>query len=116
MKLAEMNGTERIAYRNVKGIFNWEVGGWYNCILDGCEEYIPDTIQEAKQIIYDESLTDTARDGYYGCNKAPKEMRFAGADFIWKCIDFLFAEDEDGDVCEIAEAKGWDVSKVLDTH
>lgn len=105
MKTNEMNGTERIAYRNVKGIFNWEVGGWYNCIQDDCTEYIPDTIEEAKQLIYDEALTDTAHDGYYGCGRAPKEMRFAGTDFIWRCIDDLFANDED--VAEIAETKGW---------
>ena len=49
-KVKEMSGTERIAYRNIKGIFNWEVGGWYNCIQDHCEECIPDTVEDAKEI------------------------------------------------------------------
>lgn len=104
-KVSEMTGTERIAYRNIKGVFNWEVGGWYNCIQDGCEEYIPDTVEEAKEIVYNGSLNDASRDGWYGCGRAPREMRFAGAEFIRECIDRLFATD--GDVAEIAEAKGW---------
>lgn len=100
-----MNGIEKIAYRNVKGIFNWEVGGWYNCIQDGCEEYIPDTEAEAKELIYESSMTDAACQGWYRTGKAPKEMRFAGTEFVKKVIDKLFAED--GDVEEIREVKQW---------
>ncbi len=100
-----LNGIEKIAYRNIKGVFDWEVGGWYNCIQDHCPEYIPDTIEEAKEIIYEESLNDFAMPGHFACDRAPKEMRFAGADFIRSCIDSLFTRDED--VQEIAEVKGW---------
>lgn len=103
---SEMNGHEKIAYRNVKGIFEWEAGGWYNCILDGCEEYIPDTVEQAKQIVYDESMVDRATPGHYMCNRAPSEMRFAGVEFIRSVIDYLFAHDDD--IAEIAEAKGWE--------
>lgn len=106
-KVKEMNEHEKIAYRNVKGVFNWEVGGWYNCILDGCEEYIPDTLEEAKDIIYNESMTDSAGAGWFMVNGAPREMRFAGTEFIKECIDHLFAKDEYGDISEITEAKGW---------
>ena len=103
----EMNGNEKIAYRNVKGIFMWETGGWYNCILDRTPEYIPDSLEEAKKIIYDESLVDASAPGWYGCGKAPREMRFAGEEFIRECIDYLF-ETDDGDIEEIAEFKGWE--------
>lgn len=104
-KVSEMNGTEKIAYKNIKGIFEWEAGGWYNCIQDSCPEYIPDTLEEAKKIIYDESLNDCSGSGFYRCNGAPREMRFAGTEFIWSVIDHLF--ETDGDALEIAEVKGW---------
>lgn len=104
-KYKEMNGNEKIAYRNVKGMFNWEVGGWYNCIQDGCPEYIPTTMEEAKEIIYEQSMTDLAREGLYAIGRAPLEMRFAGSEFIREVIDWLFANDED--VAEISEAKEW---------
>ena len=104
-KLNEMNGTEKIAYRNIKGIFDWEVGGWYNCIQDDCPEYIPNTIQEDKETIYGESLVDYAVPGHFASGRAPREMRFAGTDFINECIDYLFDNDED--IAEIREAKNW---------
>lgn len=94
----DMNGIEKIAYRNIMGVFNWEVGGWYNCIQDGCEEYIP-TKEDAKEQIYEQSLVDASHDGWYGCGKAPKEMRFAGSEFIRSVIDHLF--ETDGDAQEI---------------
>jgi len=101
----EMNGTERIAFKNIKGVFEYEVGGWYNCIQDHCEEYIPDTRQEAMQIVYEESLEDRAGQGFYQTGRAPREMRFAGADFIREVIEHLF--NTDGDIEDIAEAKNW---------
>jgi hypothetical protein len=107
MKYKDMNGQQKIAYRNIKGVFNWEIGGWYNCIQDNCIEDIPDTIEDAKDIIYEESLVHTAREGYFGCGKAPREMRFAGSEFIHGVIDELFATDDDA--LEIADVKGWNV-------
>ena len=104
-KFKEMSGNEKIAYRNVKGIFNWEVGGWYNCIQDGCPEYIPDSEEEAKDLIYDGSLNDASSPGHYACGRAPREMRFAGEAFIRECIDHLFAKDED--VAAIRAEKNW---------
>ena len=106
-KTNEMNGTEKIAYANIKGIFEYETGCWYNDILDGYEEYIPDTMAEAKKIIYDESLNHYYRGGHFKCGGAPREMRFAGTDFILSVIDHLFATDPDGDVEEIKNAKNW---------
>lgn len=105
MKVSEMNGTQKIAYRNTKAAFNYEVGGWYNCIQDSCEEYIPDTEKEAKDIIYDCALNNRYGAGYCGSNKAPREMRFAGEKFIRSIIDKMFEKGED--VAEIREVKGW---------
>ena len=105
MKYSEMDGTQKIAFRNIKGVFNWTVGEWYNCLQDGQEEYIPDTIEEAKEIIYNDSLNDAAGAGWYRNNAAPKEMRFAGTEFIKERIDRMFKKDED--IAEIAEVKGW---------
>jgi hypothetical protein len=104
-KLNEMNGNERIAYKNIKGVFDYEVGGWYNCVQDDCLDYIPDTLESAKSIIYSESLTDRANGESYWCGRAPQEMRFAGAEFIKEVIDYLFATD--GDALAIAECKAW---------
>lgn len=104
-KIREMTGHEKIAYRNIKGIFEWEVGGWYNCIQDGYEDDIPDTKEEAMNIIYEGSLTDMSRPGFYAIGCAPSEMRFAGTKFIKDCIAYLFSKDED--IAEIAEVKNW---------
>ncbi len=100
-----MNKHEQIAYRNIKACFDYEVGGWYNCIQDDCMEYIPDTEEDTKEFIYDCAMTNLYNKGYCGCNKAPKEMRFAGKEFADRIIDKLFAED--GDIVEIRYEKEW---------
>lgn len=105
MELGKMNGTQRIAFANIKGVFDWEVGGWYNCIQDGCPEYIPDTLEDAKELIYEEALNDLSRPGFYAVGRAPREMRFAGTEFLHACLDWLF--ETDGDAAAIAEEKGW---------
>lgn len=106
-KYKEMTGHEKIAFKNVRGIFNWEVGGWFNCWQDDDPEYIPDTVKEAKEIIYCESMVDRAEPGHYSCGRAPVEMRFAGEAFIREVIDYLFSKDEDVKV--VAEFVGWDM-------
>lgn len=103
-KYKDMNGIEKIAYRNIKGVFNWEVGGWYNCVQDGEEEYIP-SLEDAKNIVYEEALEDASGDGWFGMGKAPKEMRFAGKEFILSVIDHLF--ETDGDAQEIKALGIW---------
>lgn len=110
-KVSEMNGNEKIAWRNIKGVFDWEVGGWYNCIQDDCTEYIPNTYKEAFALIYEEAMNDAASGGHYIVGRAPKEMRFAGKEFIEECLAHLFRTD--GDVEGIAEVKGWDTTKEL---
>ena len=104
---SDMDGIQRIAYRNIKSCFENTTGEWYNCIMDGCPECIPDTMEEAKQEIYELCLQNKYDNGYCGWQKAPKEMRFAGEMFIRVAIDKLFMDDPDGDVGAIAEEKGW---------
>ena len=96
-----MNAHERIAARNIRGAFNFEIGGMYNAYLDGEEEF--PTIEEAKEMVYDCAISDLY--GYGSCyvGAAPKEMRFAGKEFCMKYIDKLFANDSD--VAEIPWAQ-----------
>ena len=102
----EMNGNELIAYKNIKGIFDWNVGGWYNdAIQDGNPEYVPATIEEAKELIYEDAMNNYARPGFYSSGNAPKEMRFAGKEFAMEVIDHLFENDDD--ITEIGIEKGW---------
>lgn len=100
-----MNGTEKIAYNNIVACFNYEVGGWYNCIQDNCTQYIPETEKDAKEFIYESAINDRYGNGYCGIRKAPREMRFAGEKFIRETIDKLFAEDDD--IASIREVKNW---------
>lgn len=104
-KVREMNGIEKIAYRNIKEGFNAEIGMLYNEILDGYAESVPDTMEEAKQYVYDSVMENWYAQGIIKSGQAPKEMRFAGSDFIIECLDYLFAHDED--VEEIAAEKNW---------
>ena len=88
-----MTGHEKIAARNIKGAFNYEIGGLYNSYLDG--EEINYTLEEAKDMVY-----DCAMSGLYGpytvlYNAAPKEMRFVGKEFCMNYIDKLFSKDDD---------------------
>lgn len=94
MKMKNMNGHEKIAARNIKEAFNWMVGGWYNCIMDGYEEDVP-TLEEAKETVYSEAMTTLFRGGSATNGRAPKEMRFAGEEFCRSYVDKLFAEDSD---------------------
>lgn len=89
-----MNGHEKIAAKNIKGAFNWLVGGWYNCMQDGYEEDIP-TLEEAKEAVYDEAMNNLYTGGGEACGKAPKEMRFAGEEFCRAYVEELFQKDED---------------------
>ena len=101
-------GHERIAERNIRGAFDYIVGGYFNMKMDGDERDLP-TIEEAKAEVYDCAMADDYRD--IGCvrgNNAPKEMRFATTEWCKTLIDELF--ENDGDVewiwgCEEEETK-----------
>lgn len=88
-----MTGHEKIAARNLRGAFNFEIGGIYNSYLDG--EEINVTLEEMKDIVYDCAMNDLYGLGTVLYGAAPREMRFAGKDFCIKYIDKLFANDSD---------------------
>lgn len=92
-----MTKHEKIAARNLRAAFDFEVGGVYNAYLDG--EDINISIEEMKDIVYDGALNDYYGPGICQVGCAPREMRFAGKEFCLKYLDKLF--DEDGDVAEI---------------
>lgn len=91
----QLTGHEKIAVANIKGAFDYEVGGWYNCWQDGMEDEIPDR-ETAMEAVYKAAMNDDYRlKGNVHFGHAPKEMRFAGEEFCRKCIAKLFAKDDD---------------------
>ena len=88
-----MTGHEKIAARNIKNCFNFEIGGMYNAYLDGETDF--PTLEEAKDMIYYLSMNDRYSSHVCQVDCAPIEMRFAGTDFCREYINKLFAEDID---------------------
>lgn len=101
----QRTGHERIAIRNIRCAINWIVGGYYNDLQDGYEEYLPGSREELANIIYDSAMINLYGDGYEKIGKAPSEMRFAGEKFCRAYINWKL--DQDGDVREIAKAANW---------
>ena len=95
MKISEMNGHEKIAYKNIKHCINYIVGGYYNCLQDDCPEYLYESHEALENEIYESAITNTYGPGYEGYGKAPKEMRFAGESFIRSTIKKLLDKDDD---------------------
>lgn len=100
-----MTNFEKIAAQNITHAVNWIVGGYYNCIQDGCPEDLPRSKAELANEIYDSAMFNLYRPGMEGYGKAPREMRFAGEKFCREYIAKLL--NDDGDVEEIAEAANW---------
>lgn len=96
MNTKMMNGHEKIAAKNIEGAFNWLVGGWYNCFLDGLDEDIP-SLEEAKETVYCEAMYNLYMGGGEGFGGAPKEMRFAGEEFCRELVEELFLNDGDAE-------------------
>ena len=102
---ANRTGHEKIAMRNIRYAINWIVGGYYNCLQDGQEEYLPKSRKALENEVYSSAMDNLYDVGYEGFRKAPKEMRFAGETFCRAYIAWKLAND--GDVAEIAEVAGW---------
>lgn len=92
---AQRTGHEKIARRNIYNAFNWIVGGYYNCIQDGCEEYLPADREALANEIYTEAMNNLHLPSGEYFNAAPKEMRFAGEKFCRAYINWKL--DNDGD-------------------
>lgn len=93
-----MTKHEKIAARNLRAAFDFEIGGAYNAYLDGGDYDFP-TLEEMKDFVYTCAINDYYVPGICHVGGAPKEMRFAGKEFCMKYLDKLFAED--ADVAEI---------------
>lgn len=114
MKKNTLTGHEKIALKNIKGAINWVVGGYYNSLQDGDIEILPETLESLKEEIYRTAMNDLCEYDSLSCGRAPKEMRFAGEDFCRNAIDELL--ENDGDVKEMAEAKGWNNTEETTTE
>lgn len=100
-----MTGIERIAKRNIVEACNYIIGGYYNCLLDGYLDDIPNNQSDVEYEIYCSALSDLYFPGGFQEGRAPLEMRFAGKKFCEEVIsDYM---KSDSDVKEIAEAKSW---------
>ena len=103
---AERTAHERIAIRNIRHAINFIVGGHYNTVQDhGDAEWLPKSRAALENEIYEEALNNLYGDGYMGCGKAPKEMRFAGEAFCRAYITWKL--DQDSDIEAIGEYAGW---------
>lgn len=92
-KYKEMNGNEKIAYRNTKYAFRFEVGGIENEVLDGLREEMP-TYEELEELVYEATTTATYDEGSCSC-RPTKEVTFAGEQFIREVIrHFLDTESQ----------------------
>lgn len=96
-----MTKHEKIAARNLKAAFNYEVGGMYNSYLDGETDF--PTLEDMKDTVYNCAINDRYFPGGFICGAAPREMRFAGKAFCLEYLDKLFAKDPD--VAEIPWAE-----------
>ena len=101
----QRTGHERIAIQNMRNAFNWIVGGYYNSLQDGFEDYLPKSREDLADEVYTSAMTNLYRPGMEGFGKAPREMRFAGEKFCRAYIDWKI--ETDGDVAEIAEVANW---------
>lgn len=98
----QRTGHERIAMRNIRHAINWIVGGYYNSLQDGYYEDLPESRETLADEIYTEAMTSAYGEGHVAYNRAPREMRFAGAAFCRAYVEWKLEQDED--VKEIEEA------------
>lgn len=94
------NEHQYIAMKNTKHCANWIIGELYNGVQDGCE--MPKiTAEGIENDIYFSAMRDWYGVGCVKYDKAPREMRFAGEQFVRAFIHYLVSNDED--VEEIVE-------------
>lgn len=92
IKNSKKTGHQKIAAANITHAYNWIIGGYENDVQDGNSETMPaPEIMFAE--VYDEAMNNKYAEGMCSSNKAPKEMRFAGAKFCKKFLYDLFIKD-----------------------
>ena len=90
-KFKEMNGNEKIAYRNTKYAIQDIVGGYENSISDGYMEEMP-TYEDLEDEVYYATTTGTYGEGFASCHPI-KEVNFAGEKFIREVIRYFFEKE-----------------------
>ena len=92
IKNSKKTGHQKIAAANITHAYNWIVGGHENDVQDGNVESMP-SAESMFEEVYDEAMNSRYEEGMCSSNKAPKEMRFAGAKFCKKFLYDLFIKD-----------------------
>lgn len=92
IKNSKKTGHQKIAAANITNAYNWIVGGHENDVQDGQMESMP-SAEEMFGEVYGDAMTCKYDEGMCSSNKAPKEMRFAGAKFCKKFLYDLFIKD-----------------------
>ena len=95
--------------RNVRHAVNYIVGGYYNCIQDNTLEYLPKSLQDLIDEIYESSVNNEYDVGYCGYGRKTR-TRLSSKEAIVKYIKELLRDE--GDVMAIAEEQGWDLSEL----
>ena len=92
--MANTNGWERIAKRQIENAYNWNIGGLENDVQDGhmTQEEFEKVAADFFEYIYTEAMTTRYEPGFCG-GKAPKEMRFAGRKFCRNYLEELYKRD-----------------------
>ena len=92
IKNSKKTGHQKIAAANITNAYNWIVGGYENSVQDGQMESMP-SAESMFGEVYGDAMTCKYDEGMCSSNKAPKEMRFAGAKFCKKFLYDLFIKD-----------------------
>ena len=109
-----MTKNEITARKNIKGAFNWIVGGYVNARYDGEEDCIP-ALEEVKNEVYYAAMEDDyRREGSCLIGAQPREMRFAGEEFCRAYIEELFENDGDVEWLWGAEEEQEEVEEVVE--
>lgn len=92
IKNSKKTGHQKIAAANITNAYNWIIGGHENDFQDGNVESMP-SAESMFEEVYEEAMNSKYEEGMCSSNKAPKEMRFAGAKFCKKFLYDLFIKD-----------------------
>ena len=97
--------------RNIKKAYNYITGEYCNCIQDNCPEYMPETLQDLIDEIYNGCMNNEYDDGYCAAGTKGRTTRFNGKEATMNYIKQLLKNDDD--IKEMAEIKNWDLT-ILD--
>lgn len=94
--------------RNIKKAYNYVTGEYINCLYDNTPEYVPDTLQDLIDEIYNGAMNNEYDDGYCAYGTKGKGTRFNGKEATMNYIKELIKNDSE--IQELGKLKGWDMS------